>query len=280
MKPIVLSAIFCSVALMGGVVCADGTTNLSPTVEAQIYEGQIRSKSLGMFVLAEWRIEWPEAISGVSSDGLDAIQREMIDDCFGSLVTGRSGWEGKSVSQVLPTPDKALQLVFSRAYGKLDVSPEEDRPSMRSFDFQANLTIRFADAGYIGYVLEGYENEGGNGCHSYVSANVLLLETGRRITEQDFMTPAGMEAFPKVFFDRISRQPHANKYVIGDENDAKAAFGNFMFESEGIRWWLPAYSIFAGAAGVQDLLMNWQELKPFLKSGKDKEFKGIFTLLR
>jgi len=264
---------FCAVALLDGFACGYGMTNLSPTVKAQIYEGQILSDSSGMGVHAEWRIEWPEAVSGASSNGLAAIKCQMIDDCFGSLGVGGD----KKVSQVYPTPDKALQLVFSCAYGKLDVPPEDDILSMRAFDFRAILTIRFADAGYMGYVLEGYENEGGNGCHSYVSANVLSLETGRRITEKDFMTPAGMEAFPKVFLERISRKPDASMYVIGDETDAKYVFGNFIIEPEGIRWWLPAYTVFSGVAGVQDLLVPWQELKPFLIPGKDQVFKGIFT---
>lgn len=269
--------LFCAVALLGGVVHAEGTTNLSPTVKAQIYEGQIRSKSSGMSVDAEWRIEWPEAVSGASSNGLAVIKRQMIDDCFGTLVMGRCGWEDKRVSQVYPTPDKALQLVFSRAYEKLDVPPEDDRPSMRDSGFIANLSIRFADAGYMGYVLDGYTNEGGNGCHSYVSASVLSLATGCPLQESDFMTPAGLKAFPKVCFDRVSKKPDVKDYVNGNETDAKAALGNFVIEPEGIRWWLPAYSVFAGCAGVQDMLLSWQELKPLLMPGKDEVFKGIFT---
>ncbi len=252
-------------------------TNLFRTVRAQIYEGQINSESSGMSVHAEWRIEWPESFSSASSKGLAVIQRQMIDDCFGSLVMGRCGWEDRSVSQVFTTPDKALQVVFSRAYEKLDVPPEDDSLTMRAFDFGANLTIRFAASGYVGYVLEGYENEGGNGCHSYVIARVLSLATGLEVTETDFMTQKGLASFPKAFYDLIIRKGDVRECLIGTEDDTKAALGNFVFEPEGIRWWLPPYSLFAGAAGVQDMLMTWKDLKPYLKSGKERDFKAIFA---
>ncbi|MEI6210743.1 MAG: hypothetical protein WCR06_03880, partial [bacterium] len=39
--------------------------------------------------------------------------------------------------------------------------------------------------------------------------------------------------------------------------------GNFMIEQNGIRWHLPAYSVFCGADGVQNALVTWDELKPF-----------------
>ncbi|MDD2456225.1 MAG: hypothetical protein PHG71_08365 [Kiritimatiellae bacterium] len=268
MNTIFRLALVFAVFLTGGFVCARGITNLSPTVEAQIYEGEIRSVSAGMWVEAEWRIEWPEEVFGASSDVLAAIQCQMIDDCFGN------------VSEFYPTPDKALQKIFSTAYSKLDVPPDEDgsvSPLLRHLDFQANVSIKFADAGSMGYVLEGCHNEGGNGCHSYVKARVFSLSTGCLLQESDFMTASGLKAFPKVFFDRVSRKPDVKPCSNANENDAEAALGNFMIEPEGIRWWLRPYSVFPGYAGVQDMLLTWQELKPLLKPGKEKVFKGIFT---
>ena len=266
-----------AVALTGRSIHARETTNLFPNVTARICEGKIVTEFSPLWVHATWRIEWPEAISNVSRQVLGIIQRQMIDDCFGSMARNGCGGEDKKVSEVYSTPDRALQLVFSRAYSKLDVPPEDDHPTLRVFDFIANLKIHFVNAGYMGYVLKGYENEGGNGCHSYVVANVLSLTTGQLLKESDFMTHSGLAAFPKAFFDRITYNEAVRSFVIGDVNDATAGLGNFVIVPEGIRWWVPAYSIFAGAAGVQDLLMTWQELKPFMKPGVENVFQAIFV---
>lgn len=269
---------FCSLAVSLAVAftspaVALETTNLFGTVTAQLYEGTIVAEFPSGHVWAEWRIEWPEAVSGGDKIALGAIRRAIIDDCFGSLIEDSD----KKASQRFPTPDKAVQHVFSRAYGKLDTGTGDgdDSFSMHSFDFAANLQIRFAGAGYIGYVLRGYENEGGSGCHSYVTARVFSLATGRPVKEADFMTPSGAEAFPKAFYDAITRKEGVRDFLTGAEDDAKRALGNFVFEPEGIRWWLPPYSLFAGAAGVQDQLMTWKDLRPFLKPGKEQELKAV-----
>ena len=41
--------------------------------------------------------------------------------------------------------------------------------------------------------------------------------------------------------------------------------GNFMIEPAGIRWYIPPYSVFCGAAGVVDTLVPWDDLKPFFR---------------
>jgi len=270
-----LTATCCTVAaLVCGSADAHETTNLLPSVEAQICQGRIEAESSMLHLSADWYIEWPVAVSNASSKALGIIQRQMIDDSFGPLLGEEPT---QTVSRLYNDPDKALQLLFSRAYSKLNVSPEEDSYTARALDFNAYLRIRFAHAGYVGYVLEGLENEGGNGCHSYVKARVLSLATGRALIESDFMTPSGLAAFPKVFFDRITGKENAQYRVIGDVGDAAVALGNFVIEPGGIRWWLRAYSVFPGGAGVQDELMTWQELKPFLKPGKSQELKAIFA---
>jgi hypothetical protein len=222
------------------------------------YKGQIKSNSGTLNIDAKWDIEWPEDIPGVPTQVVNAIRTQIGLDAFIYPCTQDPVERGILASAEL---DRAQLCLFRIAYDK--VKTYDESCAKRAFTFMADAKITFVTDGYLGYRLNGYENEGGSGCHSYTVARVISLTTGRPLLESDFIPT---NRFP-MLLDYIVKQVHAREKLTQTTTPPRPVFdaGCFMIETKGIRWYLPAYSVFGGAAGVQNILVTWDDLEPFFR---------------
>lgn len=227
-------------------------------------------------VNVSWRVEWPESGAGLSPAGLAEVRADLLSAAFGPLP-------------LEPRP----RTLDEAAAATLALAAEKESAARRpgagvtegALSFVADLKLAwpFGRPGVLALsklaesldpsprpvlvaVNEGYENEGGNGCHSYTVARVYALPSGRRLLEEDYFKPDAL----KALFDLIVRRATA---ALPDTRPFDAAQrstwpgrGNFAVEEKGVRWYLPAYSLFAGCAGVTSVFVSWADLKPWLQT--------------
>lgn len=60
--------------------------------------------------------------------------------------------------------------------------------------------------GYLGYTLQGLENEGGNGCHSYTIARVISLTTGECLRESDLILTNKLTKFRDFIVEKSAAE--------------------------------------------------------------------------
>ncbi len=96
----------------------------------------------------------------------------------------------------------------------------------------------------------------------------MSLSTGAALRESDFIAT---NRFPELYALIVRRACEGKKAPPFDPPPAYdpecSLFdaAGYMLEPEGIRWYLPPYSVFPGYAGVVDALVTWDELKPFFR---------------
>jgi len=227
-------------------------------------------------VNVSWRVEWPESGAGLSPAGLVEVRADLLDSAFGPLP-------------LEPRPrtlDEAAAATLARAAEK---ESAVRRPGAGvtegALSFVADLKLAwpFGRPGVLALpklaeslgsaprlvlvaVNEGYENEGGNGCHSYTVARVYALPSGRRLVEEDYFRPDALKALFELIVRRAAASLPDTRPLDAALRSLWPGYGNFAVEEKGIRWYLPAYSLFAGCAGVTSVFVSWADLKPWLRS--------------
>ncbi len=242
-------------------------------------KGKISSSFGTLGINAEWAIDWIERANHIPPHVMTAVRKQICADTFGVLSDNDSETRTGLFSERL---DYAQLGIFRRAAEM--VAETDDSPFMRSLDFHAYLRILFVTDGYIVYRLVGYHNEGGNGCHSYVTARVLSLTTGKPLRESDLIPTNRFAQLYTRIVEKACEKEETAPFDPKPEYNPQGHFfdsGNFMIEPQGIRWYLSAYSVFPGCAGVVDTLLTWDELKPFftepryLKAFRNLDFNSI-----
>ena len=240
-------------------------------------EGKISSEFESLWINAVWKIDWPERVSHIQPHVMTIVRKQICADTFGFLSWKYNEMENekdkdqdkdKEMRDILCSErlDYAQLDLFRTATEKVAETEESFCARLRELDFQAFLEILFVTDGYIGYRLDGYHNEGGNGCHSNVIVRVLSLTTGNPLRESDFIAT---KRFPDLYAHIVSKACAESGFTSFDlmpnykPSDSLFDSASFMIEPEGIRWYLPPYSVFPGGAGVVDTLVTWDDLKPF-----------------
>ncbi len=246
----------------------------APVITVKACEGAIKSDFETLTIDAEWKVAWPVQAEGVPVAAMDAIRKQICADVFGGLFE-----DGKEPADALYSErlDYAQLALFRLAVGKVEET--EDSFTARALDFRATLKVTFASDGYIGYRLEGYHNEGGNGCHSYVTARVMSLSTGAVLRESDFIATNRFSELYALIVKRACEGKKTSPFDPPPAYDPKCRLFDaacYMLEPEGIRWYLPPYSVFPGCAGVVDALVTWDDLKPFFReAGYCNAFRAL-----
>lgn len=242
--------------------------------------GSIKSDFATLNIDAEWDVEWPYKMDGTSRSVLQKIQKQI---CYDSFVAPTLGFSEDATNDMPVRADFAQAYLFKKALKKAE--EREDSFCKRSFEFAAKLKINFVTDGYIGYTLEGYENEGGNGCHSYTIARVISLMTGKRLRESDFILTNKLSKLGNFIVNKSLAETKSEPinsipgsfFKTADLSDDAVARGSenmstffdngkFMLEPTGIRWYIPPYAVYPGCAGVVDVLITWDELAPYFAS--------------
>ena len=134
-------------------------------------EGCVNTDFNTLGVDVAWNVDWPENIDGVGDKPLSAIRRRICLDVFTEPFYDR---KSKKPPMQYDEPDQAQRYLVYRVLFKIR------EQASRYLDYHATLKICLVTSGYLGYTIEGYHNEGGNGCHDYSISRVFSLNTGKQ----------------------------------------------------------------------------------------------------
>lgn len=222
------------------------------------------------FVDVRWEAEYPVAIPGWSLADLRALWGVIDGYCFlPSYCTE------ECIEAAKPARPAGL---LERVAEKLTV-PSTAGISERALDVIAKVRVPFASKDWVGIVYDGYDNEGGNGCHSEGDLCILARK--------------GLEPMPLSWF--VRDVPGLKREVIrhlegvllkGGQNtppfgdswpraEAEAATPDFFPTPEGVRFRYSAYEILPGCFGLPGVTVPWDVLAPFCDTARLAELKAL-----
>lgn len=112
--------------------------------------------------------------------------------------------------------------------------------------------------------VDGYDNDGGNGCHSSYCSKVYSLPDGIELRAKDYFASgklAELSAFvTKRLFTELLEEDEA-KERLGCPLDLDEA--SMLVSREGVKWTWPAYSILPGCYGTPSVFIKWEEIEAF-----------------
>ncbi len=245
-------------ALTVGVLCAR-----AGTVRSLVRTGTFREG----LVDVRWKADYPVDLPGWSAAELSALWRYVDDCCFLPSHCSDEALEASKPARP--------EVVLRRAVEALDV-PEEEGASARWRDMLAEGRIPFSSKDWVGVAFDGYDNEGGNGCHSYGKLAVLSRE--------------GLHPMPLEWFVRdgvglrreILRRIEAAFKKKGEAwakgcffEEPEKADPDFLPTPKGVRFRYGAYSISPGCYGLPEVTVPWKDLVPFCDANRLTELNAL-----
>lgn len=222
-----------------------------------------------------WTIAWPEEKSGLTTNALAKVRRAIVEGAFGQMgpeseVIGH----GERIEMV----EEHYKKVARELWACSDRASPSHVCSRWTFVADVKLDYPFGLKGgeewyekpVLTFINTGYENDGGNGCHSYVRVGVFSLPDGRALGEGDFFRADKMNELFRLVLERLILENDIDKADILEKNIAKIEYVPDMFEffvtSDGATWYANPYAIFPGCQGVTSVTLPWSELYPYLKA--------------
>jgi hypothetical protein len=191
-------------------------------------------------------VKYHISLPAATDDAMKAVRKAVLAAAFGGLGYGPAK---------LPDTDSLTDAAktFMEAEKKI---PADVIPYRREF----SVTVKTGEekGGCLAVAVDGYDNNGGNGCHSFARRFLFDAATGKRVTEADFMKPGA--------FSKWAEAVRA-KYKADDKDhwklwEVKEYPHDFTVETDGIRWKWPAYTLGPGCDGLPETFFSWDELAP------------------
>ena len=114
--------------------------------------------------------------------------------------------------------------------------------------------------------VDGYDNDGGQGCHARYYSKVFSLPEGRELGIEDYFAPDKLEVLAtfvrKQFYGRDSDDEESAE----ESNRLLDLVGNevsMLVSKESVKWTWTPYSICSGCCGAPWVFIKWDELKAF-----------------
>lgn len=222
-----------------------------------------------------WTIAWPEEKSGLSTNGLKTVRKAIVDSAFGPACPEAGDWKP-------PEKIEEVEAHYKKQARDLWLCSDRDEPmhccSRWTFVAEVSLNWPFGIKGgeewyekpVIVFKNAGYENDGGNGCHGYVTCGVHSLPDGRVLDETDYFRDDKMDELFQLVLERLFRDNDLDVEDTIDKNiDAivlKPGELHFLVSEEGMTWFVNPYRIFPGCQGITSVTIEWSDLYPYLKS--------------
>lgn len=258
-----MKAVLLAVALLAGALVARGGA-----VRSLVREGAFSGEP----VEVRWRAEYPVDIPGWSGEELAALWAHIDALCFLPSFCPREAIEAAK-------PARPAYLL-GRLARKLAAARETEEISPCALEVFAEVRVPFATKDWVGLAYDGYENEGGNGCHALGSLALLARKDLGPMPLTWFVRDvAGLR---HAVIDRLER-----KLTAEEEGDVPPFAGMFSKESalkaepdffptpEGIRFRYGAYAILPGCYGLPEVTVPWLELVPFCDADRLTELKSL-----
>ena len=214
----------------------------------------------------KWEIECPVAIDGWSVQELKDLWRELDTLAFAEgLVMGR-GLVAFDVNEILERVAQKLK----------DYSPF-GFASGNSLDHVVELRVPYANRDWVAIDFIGYDNEGGNGCHSYGVFDVLS-RTGLEPMEMSWFAkdiPGLQREVVRQLRETLQKENGRDPFSESELAKAQEVMPDFLPTPEGIRFRYKAYEILAGCYGLPEVTLTWRSLLPFCDANRLYELREL-----
>ncbi len=112
--------------------------------------------------------------------------------------------------------------------------------------------------------VNGYDNDGGNGCHSSYCSKVYSLPDGIELGMNDYFAAGKLKKLSAFVTKRLCEElleAGEAKEMSKDPLDLDKAY--MLVSKDGIKWTWGAYSILPGCYGTPSVFIKWEELEAF-----------------
>ena len=119
---------------------------------------------------------------------------------------------------------------------------------------------------------EGYDRDGGNGCHDCYCSKVFGLPDGRELGVEDYFATDKLKALAAFVTKRFYSE-HLEEEEVAEKSkyplDLTGDEVSMLVTKEGVKWTWDPDSILPGCDGAPSVFIKWDELKEF----RDENFR-------
>ena len=113
---------------------------------------------------------------------------------------------------------------------------------------------------------EGYDRDGGNGCHDCYCSKVFSLPDGQELGVEDYFAPDKLKALA-AFVTKRFYSAHLEEEEVAEKSkyplDLTGDDVSMLVTKEGVKWTWDPYSILPGCYGTPSVFIKWNELGDF-----------------
>ena len=112
--------------------------------------------------------------------------------------------------------------------------------------------------------VDGYDNDGGNGCHSKYCSKVYSLPDGTELRLKDYFAAGKLKKLSAFVTKRLCKElleEDEAKEISKHPLDLDEAY--MLVSKDGVKWTWGAYSILPGCYGTPSVFIKWEELEAF-----------------
>lgn len=195
------------------------------------------------------------------------VSQEIMDKINGSIIANHILFEESEGRTDVEAACKLWVEQMLNSYS--DDGEEVDEEDAWMYDFEYSRSGEFAGAcksrHLQTYTGSDYEYTGGAHGYTGIGHDVFDMTTGEIVTEEDLFAEGYEENVAELLAASLEI------YLAENEEDPESMFslpepnGNFAVSEEGITWTYNPYEIAPYSMGIFDLLVCWDDLKPYLK---------------
>lgn len=214
----------------------------------------------------KWDIECPVAIDGWSVQDLKRLWRVLDALAFSEQLVARRALASADTNDILERVAQKLAN-YSRFYFS----------SGNALDHIAELRVPYANGDWVAIDFTGYDNEGGNGCHSY-GVFYVLSRTGLEPMEMSWFAkdiPGLQREIVRHLRETLKQETGQDPFDESELAQAEKAMPDFLPTPEGIRFRYKAYEILAGCYGLPEVTLPWRALLPFCDANRLYELREL-----
>ena len=113
---------------------------------------------------------------------------------------------------------------------------------------------------------EGYDRDGGNGCHDSYCSKVFSLPDGQELGIEDYFAPDKLKALAAFVTKRFYGE-HLEDEEVAEKSkyplDLTGDEVSMLVTKDGVKWTWDPYSVLPGCDGAPSIFIKWQDLKEF-----------------
>ena len=113
---------------------------------------------------------------------------------------------------------------------------------------------------------EGYDRDGGQGCHDCYCSKVFSLPDGRELGIEDYFAPEKLKALSAFVTKRFLHENYEPEEAARREQwpfDLTEDDVSMLVNREGVKWTWGPYTVLPGAHGAPSIFFKWEELEAF-----------------